>query len=202
MTVVARSGPPLRGDVDLVEQLQRVDRQPDQQEQVRRTEQRHGDGAEPGERARPVDRGRLVQFGRNTLQRSQIHDHRESGPAPDRHRHDHVQRLRRRGQERLRRHADGVQRRVDQPVVTVGQPQEDDALRDRRHRHRDVRGRPVDRDETHRAVQRGGDEQPDQHRAGHEQRGVDDGVLDRLDEDRVVGQLLVVVEADPRRLRR
>ena len=188
------------GDVDLVEELQRVDRQPDQHEQVRRAEQRHGDGPEPGERGRSVDRGRLVQLGRNTLQRGQIHDHREARPAPDRHRDDHEQRLRRRRQERLRGYADGIQSSVDQTVVAVGQPQEDDALRDGRHRHGDVGGRPVDRDETHRAVQRGGDEQPDDHRAGHEQRRVDDGVLDRLHEDRVVGQLLVVVEADPRRL--
>ena len=93
--------------------------------------------------------------------------------------------------------ADRVERRVDQTVVTVGQPQEDDALRDRRDRHRDVGGGPVDRDEAHRTVQRRGDEQPDEHRARHEQRGVDDGVLDRLDEDRVVGQLPVVVEARP-----
>ena len=97
---------------------------------------------------------------------------------------------------------DGVEGRVDQTVVTVGQPQEDDALRDGRDRHRDVRGCAVDRDEPHRPVHRRGDEQSDQHRAGNEQRGVDDGVLDRLDEHRVVGQLAVVVEADPRGLRR
>ena len=103
-----------RGGVDLVEQLQRVDRQPDDEEQIRRTEQGHRDGAEAGERARPVDRRGLVQFGGNPLQRSEIHDDREAGPAPDRHRHDHVQRLRRRRQERLR----GQRRRLFSAALT------------------------------------------------------------------------------------
>ncbi len=149
-----------------------------------------------------VDRGRLVQFRWNPLQRSEIDDHREAGPAPDGHRHDDIQRLRRRGQEPLRREADSVEGRVDQTVVTVGQPQKDDALRDGRDRHGDVGRGPVNRDESQRTVHRRGHQQADQHRAGHEQRGVDDRVLDRIDENGVVGQLPVVRQADPGRLGR
>src|SRR5207248_11066022 len=80
-------------DVDLVEELQRVDRGPDDEEDRRRTEQRPDDAPERRELSGTVDRRRLDQLLRNALQRSEVHDRVEPDPAPGRHRDHRGERL-------------------------------------------------------------------------------------------------------------
>ena len=71
------------------------------------------------------------------------------------------------------------------------------AIVDRHHGH-EHRG-AVEPDAPDPAVQRDRDEQPAGHRQRHEQRGVDQAVLDRRLEQRVVRQRLVVGQPDPLR---
>src|SRR6476620_3498990 len=85
--------PAARGDVDLVEYLQGVDRGPHHEQEGRRSEEWPDDPPEGDEPACTVDRRRLEKLARYPLQRSEIDDRVESDPAPGRHRDHGVERL-------------------------------------------------------------------------------------------------------------
>ena len=97
----------------------------------------------------------------------------EADPAPDRHDDDGVQRLVRGGEELQRGQADLGQAGVDQPVVGVHQPREDDAGRDRGRDDRDEHGEAVQRHPAEPAVECCGGQQRQHQGDGDEQQRVD-----------------------------
>ena len=185
------------GDVDLVEQLQRVDRRPHDEEQRRRAEQRQARCCETcANRLAPSISAASSSSGRDALQRGQVDDHVEPEPPPHGHRHDAVHRLVGILEELLLRQADLVQQVVDQPEGRVEQPQEDDPGGHRRGDQRDEHGEPVEPDPADLAVQRDRHAQRADHRDRHEHDRVDERVADRRAELRVLGQRPVVGQAD------
>ena len=89
---VVRAAGAARDDVRLVEQLQAADHRQRRDEEVARLEQREGDLPERSPLPGAVDRGRLVDVGRDRLERGEVEEHERPRRRPDVQAHDRRQR--------------------------------------------------------------------------------------------------------------
>ncbi len=183
--------------VDQVEHLQRRDQLPQHQERRHRGDRGQRHVPEHAPRSGAVEPRGLDQRRRDVLQRGQVHHDAEAGAAPQRDPDEHQQRLRRVGQETLRRHAEVVQRRVGRAELRVEDEGEQHALGRRRQHERDEHERPVDADQADAPVQRLRQQESEQDAERDVEHRVQQGVPHGLGEVRVLGERGVVVQADP-----
>ena len=171
--------PAARGRVDEVEELQREQRLPDDEEDRHRQQLRQDHVPQRRPAAGAVDRGGVDELARDVLERGQVDHQREADPAPDPDQDDHEQRLVGIAEEALARQPERVEQRVGDPEALVEDEREQHPLGGDRGDERGQERRPVDADQPDPAVQRHRQEEPEPDRDRHEQARVDDRVLDR-----------------------
>ena len=191
--------PAARGHEHEVEQLQRLERLPHEQEDRHRAERRAArrGGTRPSAARRRSTPPRPARAGCPAAPRG---TRRREKPIPL---HSPISTITHSAwpgilEEALGRDPDLVEHRVRDPELRVEHEREQHALRGRGHDVGHEHERPVEADEADAPVEHQRDPQPARDAQRHERRRVEQRVLDGAAERRVVEQPLVVVEPDPR----
>src|SRR5438552_2707496 len=188
----------VRHHVHALEDLEREDRVDDEEVQRRRLEQRHGDVPPLRERPGALDLGGFVELSRERAHRGRVEDDAAAGDREDGAQNDRGQRLVGAADPEQRLDAEDAEDGVREPIwVGVEDPapyhrDEDRGVHEGQIEERAVEGltsRAERMDET-------GNDEGERQLRGDDHRRIEDGVAERLPEDRVLRERDEILQAD------